>query len=220
TRCTGPTPRPPPGVNSVAARTSRCRCVIDAPRPCVTGSVPPCCPITTTGRRLLTMKCPRTKASGPPPGSVPSVRTSSNGFCVVITRSGSDDVTVVEPEHPNRLRAPGDSGLSHAETMIPSTKRMEEANQSRSTKARRAVADLQTQDARPRTVGGYRLLRSLGRGGFGEVFLGEAEDGTRAAVKMLHANWAGDADRRRRFSAEEDQARKGSGVCVVAMGAA
>lgn len=47
------------------------------------------------------------------------------------------------------------------------------------------------------------------------MFLGEAEDGSRAAVKILHANWAGDADMRRRFSAEVEQARKVSGFCVA-----
>ena len=68
-----------------------------------------------------------------------------------------------------------------------------------------------------RTVGPYRLTRSLGRGGFGEVFLGEAEDGTRAAVKLLHANWADDEDMRRRFTAEVDQARRVSGFCIAAI---
>ncbi|WP_053619576.1 serine/threonine-protein kinase [Nocardiopsis sp. NRRL B-16309] len=66
-----------------------------------------------------------------------------------------------------------------------------------------------------RTVGDYRLLRSLGRGGFGEVFLGEAPDGTKAAVKLLHASWAGDADMRRRFTAEVEQARRVSGFCIA-----
>src|SRR5690625_3388913 len=101
--------------------------------------------------------------------------------------------------------------------MLPASKRIEAAKQSRSTKDRRAVDDPQTQDAHPRTVGGYRLLRSLGRGGFGEVFLGETEDGARAAVKVLHANWAGEDDMRRRFSAEVEQARKVSGFCVAAI---
>jgi hypothetical protein len=75
----------------------------------------------------------------------------------------------------------------------------------------------ETTDVTPslRTVGPYRLARSLGRGGFGEVFLGETEDGTRAAVKLLHANWAGDADMRRRFAAEVEQARRVSGFCIA-----
>ncbi|MEC3894478.1 protein kinase [Nocardiopsis alba] len=77
--------------------------------------------------------------------------------------------------------------------------------------------DPQNQDTRERVVGGYRLLRSLGRGGFGEVFLGEREDGTRAAVKLLHASWAGDEGMRRRFTAEVEQARRVSGFCVAAI---
>ncbi|MCP3013260.1 protein kinase [Nocardiopsis dassonvillei] len=68
-----------------------------------------------------------------------------------------------------------------------------------------------------RTAGKYRLVRSLGRGGFGEVFLGEDSDGGRAAVKILHASWAGDPEMRRRFSAEVEQARRVSGFCIAAI---
>ncbi|MEU5855253.1 serine/threonine-protein kinase [Nocardiopsis dassonvillei] len=68
-----------------------------------------------------------------------------------------------------------------------------------------------------RTVGKYRLVRSLGRGGFGEVFLGEDPDGGRAAVKILHASWAGDPEMRRRFSTEVEQARRVSGFCIAAI---
>ncbi|MFD3687866.1 protein kinase [Nocardiopsis sp. NPDC058631] len=68
-----------------------------------------------------------------------------------------------------------------------------------------------------RTAGHYRLVRSLGRGGFGEVFLGEAPDGSRAAVKMLHASWATDPEMRRRFTTEVEQARRVSGFCIAAI---
>ncbi|WP_330091018.1 serine/threonine-protein kinase [Nocardiopsis codii] len=68
-----------------------------------------------------------------------------------------------------------------------------------------------------RTAGNYRLVRSLGRGGFGEVFLGEAPDGSRAAVKLLHASWAGDPEMRRRFTTEVEQARRVSGFCIAAI---
>ncbi|MDT0302858.1 serine/threonine-protein kinase [Streptomonospora wellingtoniae] len=68
-----------------------------------------------------------------------------------------------------------------------------------------------------RYAGRYRLIEPLGRGGFGEVFLAEGPDGTRAAVKLLHATWAGDGDMRRRFAAEVEQARRVSGFCVAAI---
>ena len=59
--------------------------------------------------------------------------------------------------------------------------------------------------ARPfRRVGAYRLVRELGRGGMGVVFLAERDDGQyeqQVAVKVLHAS-PDNADLRRRFRAE------------------
>jgi formylglycine-generating enzyme required for sulfatase activity len=48
----------------------------------------------------------------------------------------------------------------------------------------------------PPTVSHYRLVRSLGRGNFGEVFEGvhQHDDHIRVAVKVLHAGLAADAD--------------------------
>ncbi|MBE3002453.1 protein kinase, partial [Nocardiopsis sp. HNM0947] len=66
-------------------------------------------------------------------------------------------------------------------------------------------------------LGGFRIDRSLGRGGFGEVYLAEDDAGRRAAVKVLHASWAGDTEMRRRFATEVDQARRVSGFCIASI---
>jgi len=45
-------------------------------------------------------------------------------------------------------------------------------------------------------VGAWRLLREIGRGGMGTVYLAERDDGAysqQAAVKLLHTNWPGNA---------------------------
>ncbi len=52
----------------------------------------------------------------------------------------------------------------------------------------------------PEAIAGWRILRRLGRGGMGEVFLGE-RDGIRAAIKVLRADLAS-PDIRRRFALE------------------
>lgn len=53
-----------------------------------------------------------------------------------------------------------------------------------------------------RVKGDFRLMRSLGRGGLGEVFLGQAPDGRQVAVKVLQSNRQGDS-RTRAHSAQQ-----------------
>src|SRR6185437_14186056 len=51
----------------------------------------------------------------------------------------------------------------------------------------------------PGWIGGYRLVRRLGAGGMGLVYLGEAGDGSLVAVKVIRPEYADDAVYRRRF---------------------
>jgi tRNA A-37 threonylcarbamoyl transferase component Bud32 len=54
-----------------------------------------------------------------------------------------------------------------------------------------------------RTIGSFRLLRKLGRGGMGTVYLGEhAVIGSRVAIKLLHRHLSVDAQMVKRFQAE------------------
>jgi len=55
-------------------------------------------------------------------------------------------------------------------------------------RALEAVVDDELQDLRGQTVGDYRLIERLGRGGMGEVYLGERADGRfeqKVAVKLV-----------------------------------
>ncbi|GAA3211245.1 serine/threonine-protein kinase [Nonomuraea helvata] len=63
----------------------------------------------------------------------------------------------------------------------------------------------------PPAVGPYRLLGRLGVGGQGVVYLGQAPDGRRVAVKVLADGFAGD----HRFAKEIDAARRVEPFCIA-----
>ncbi|MEU2391724.1 bifunctional serine/threonine-protein kinase/ABC transporter substrate-binding protein [Streptomyces sp. NPDC007369] len=54
----------------------------------------------------------------------------------------------------------------------------------------------------PSRIGGHRLLGRLGSGGMGVVYLGRTADGALAAVKVIRAEYADEADFRARFRRE------------------
>ncbi|GAA3194708.1 serine/threonine-protein kinase [Actinocorallia longicatena] len=64
-------------------------------------------------------------------------------------------------------------------------------------------------------IAGYRLIRVLGEGGQGRVYLAEAPDGATVAVKVLHARFAGDDQALRRFLREVDATRRVAGFCTA-----
>lgn len=63
----------------------------------------------------------------------------------------------------------------------------------------------------PRQVGPYHLLGRLGRGGMGQVFVGRSRGGRVVAVKVVHPEFAGDPQFRRRFAHEVTAARSVGG---------
>jgi ABC-type branched-subunit amino acid transport system substrate-binding protein len=60
----------------------------------------------------------------------------------------------------------------------------------------------------PVRIGGYRLLARLGAGGMGVVYLGRADTGELAAVKVIRPEYAAEPDFRARFRREVAAARR------------
>jgi predicted Ser/Thr protein kinase len=76
-----------------------------------------------------------------------------------------------------------------------------------------ARTDLRSGD--PSRIGRYRLVARLGAGGMGVVYLGEARDGARVAVKVMRAELADDDAFRARFRREVASLSRVQGVCTV-----
>lgn len=56
----------------------------------------------------------------------------------------------------------------------------------------------------PPGIEGYEILRLIGSGGMGSVWLAREDDGEEVAVKILHASWARDPGAAARFEGEVD----------------
>ncbi len=67
----------------------------------------------------------------------------------------------------------------------------------------------------PERLGSYRLTGRLGEGGQGVVYLGTGEDGVLVAVKLLHAQFSGDAKARARFAGELSSAKRVAPFCTA-----
>lgn len=71
------------------------------------------------------------------------------------------------------------------------------------------VEDLRAED--PRRIGAYQLVKRLGGGGMGQVFLGRSRGGRLLAVKLVRPELADTPDFRRRFRREVEAARQVGG---------
>ncbi|MFI1680011.1 protein kinase [Streptomyces sp. NPDC020607] len=69
----------------------------------------------------------------------------------------------------------------------------------------------------PRLLGGHRIVRRLGAGGMGQVYLGRSPGGRLVAVKTVHAHLAADPHYRERFRREATAARAVTGAHTAAV---
>ncbi|MFF0410506.1 protein kinase [Kitasatospora sp. NPDC004745] len=72
-------------------------------------------------------------------------------------------------------------------------------------------------DADRLTVGPYRVVAELGRGGMGRVLLGVAPDGRLVAVKVVRSQFVEDGGFRARFRREVETSRRVSGAYTAAV---
>ena len=75
--------------------------------------------------------------------------------------------------------------------------------------------ELQPQD--PQRIGPYQLIRQLGSGGMGRVYLGRSASGRLVAVKVIRAELAADPGFRARFRREVAVAQKVDGLYTAAV---
>ncbi|MGW0484406.1 serine/threonine-protein kinase [Nonomuraea sp. NPDC003214] len=75
------------------------------------------------------------------------------------------------------------------------------------------MSELRADD--PRRLGAYRISGRLGQGGQGVVYLGHSGDGTKVAIKLLHASLSADPVVRRRFLAEVEALRRVAPFCTA-----
>lgn len=68
---------------------------------------------------------------------------------------------------------------------------------------------------RPSTVGAYRILRLLGTGGMGSVYLAQGAGVDPVALKLLHSRLADDPAAGRRFEREIEAVRRVPGWCTA-----
>jgi hypothetical protein len=69
----------------------------------------------------------------------------------------------------------------------------------------------------PRRLGGYELLKRLGGGGMGEVFLGRDGAGRLVAVKVIRPEYVHDDEFRARFRSEVNRVRQVPPFCTAAV---
>ncbi|MEU8384936.1 transporter substrate-binding domain-containing protein [Streptosporangium sp. NPDC048865] len=67
----------------------------------------------------------------------------------------------------------------------------------------------------PRRLGPFRVVGRIGEGGQGVVYLGVDAAGERAAIKLLHVKFSGDAIARSRFAREARAAQRVASFCTA-----